>query len=115
MGYFAWADVNTETLLRIHRAGIYPRYIYEWEEGDIRLFVDGLLLGGRGLPLWRSLVAEALGNAMQVAFVKRGKVKYYVKHGARFSALPLLRLAAASLEPHSARTVPTNDTIMESP
>ena len=97
MGYLAWADVNAETLLRIHRAGIYPRYIYEWEEGDIRLFVDGLLLGARRLSLWRSLVAEALGNALQVAFIKRGKVRYYVKDIARFSARPLTRLDATTL------------------
>lgn len=111
MGYLAWADVNAETLLRIARAGLFPKYLYEWEEGDIRLFVDGLLLGSRGLPLWRSLVAEALGNAMQVAFVKRGKVKYYVRHSVRFSALPLVHLAAA-LEPRSAKATSTNTAIM---
>jgi hemolysin-activating ACP:hemolysin acyltransferase len=92
MGYLAWADVNAETLLRIARAGIFPKYPYEWKEGDIRLFVDGLLSGSRRLSHWRSLVAESLGDAARVAFVKRGRVRYYVKSGTRFLSRPMSSL-----------------------
>lgn len=39
-GYIIWANVNRETIQRIIRVGVYPKFIYEWREGGICLILD---------------------------------------------------------------------------
>jgi hemolysin-activating ACP:hemolysin acyltransferase len=45
-GYAVWAKVNRETLRRQQRTGQFPRYFYEWNEGQIMLLLDVVFIDG---------------------------------------------------------------------
>lgn len=88
-GYVVWADVNVETVLKMRRSGSFPRYLYEWDEGDIRLILDALMHTKPGDQKLSSLVSELTENCSRVAFAKRGKLKMFVKKNGRFMAQPV--------------------------
>lgn len=88
-GYVVWADVNAETVLKMNRSGSFPRYFYEWDEGDIRLILDVLMHTKQGDLKLSSLVSELTKNCSRVAFAKRGKLKMFVKKNGRFMAQPV--------------------------
>jgi hemolysin-activating ACP:hemolysin acyltransferase len=46
IGYMAWAEINEESLFRLKFFGKFPKYYYEWNEGDIRLIFDLVIVGG---------------------------------------------------------------------
>ena len=45
-GYAIWAKVCRETLFRQKRTGQFPRYFYEWNEGQIVLLLDVVFIDG---------------------------------------------------------------------
>ena len=87
-GYVAWADVNIESLLRIGRTGNFPRYIYEWDEGDIRLVLDVLMHARPGAPSLASIMSELATDAAMVAFVRRARLRIYQKENGVFRLRP---------------------------
>lgn len=88
-GYIAWADVTVETVLKMMRSGSFPRYSYEWDEGDIRLIIDVLMHCKPGDSRLSTLISELIKNCNRVAFVKRGRLKMFVKSNGRFMAQPV--------------------------
>lgn len=85
-GYITWADVNVETILRMKRSGRFPRYIYEWNEGDIRLILDVLMHTRPGDLKLPSLIYNLVDSCSRVAFAKRGNLKMLIKRNGRFVA-----------------------------
>lgn len=87
-GYVAWADINLESLLRLVRAGNFPRYRYEWSEGNIRLIIDVLMHTRSVTPSLLSIMSELTAEAAMVAFVKRGRLRIYGKENGAFMLKP---------------------------
>jgi hemolysin-activating ACP:hemolysin acyltransferase len=69
VGYIVWANVNRESLYKIQRTGLYPKYPYEWHEGKITLILD--------VAINDTNKAEALRQIK--VFMKKQKIVAYTK------------------------------------
>jgi len=78
VGYATWADVNIETILRIDRGAVAPKYVYEWDEGSIRLMLDVVLDGFVRNAALRSLVVRSEIDSKQLVYRRRERWKHYV-------------------------------------
>ncbi|TAM63152.1 MAG: toxin-activating lysine-acyltransferase [Rhodanobacter sp.] len=83
-GYAAWADVNTESLLRMCRVDDFPQYNYEWNEGNIKIIIDVLMHARPHGQKLSSLIFKLVKDSEKVAFVRRGKFKVYERKNGRF-------------------------------
>ena len=73
IGYIAWADINEETLFRLKYLGQFPKYFYEWSEGDIRLIVDLVIVGGIKRIGYRRLI-NFYKAANKCAYIRKDKI-----------------------------------------
>ena len=83
-GYVAWADVNTESLLRMCRVDDFPQYNYEWNEGKIKIIIDVLMHTKSHEEKLSSIIYKLVEDSEKVAFVKWGKFKVYERYNDRF-------------------------------
>ena len=96
-GYVAWADISFETLTRFLRTGNYPKYLYEWDEGRIRVLLDVFIIRQASDPPTPYLLKALVRDADFVVVVRRGKIKCYASRGGRIRALRLNDIFEASL------------------
>lgn len=94
-GYVAWADISLETLVRIAHHGRYPRYLYEWNEGRVRLFLDVLMHRQIGDISTAEVIARLTRDADFVAYERRGKFRVLAKCEGCFVPLNLDRLSVS--------------------
>jgi hypothetical protein len=81
-GYVAWADINVETLTRFLRTGLYPKYLYEWDEGHIRFILDAFIIRGATDPHTSIGLTTLVKGADFAIGVRRGALKVYTyQHG----------------------------------
>lgn len=72
IGYIAWADINQESLFRLEKASVFPKYFYEWKEGNIRLILDLVVLGGIKQYGFQN-IKKLLKQSEKIAYIKNGK------------------------------------------
>ena len=73
IGYVLWADINIESLQQLRKTRIFPAYSYEWDEGDITLILDILLLLNRNKTIFQ-VVRSFARDRKKVAYVKNSKL-----------------------------------------
>lgn len=73
IGYILWADINIESLQRLRKTRLFPAYCYEWDEGDITLILDILLLSNRNKTILQ-VVRHFTRDRKKVAYVKNSKL-----------------------------------------
>jgi len=89
IGYIAWASVNIETLQRLNRTGIFPQYFYEWDEGDITLILDILLILQQKEITMKTLISDFVRQKNKIAYVKRDRLFFFSKSNDRFRLTPV--------------------------
>lgn len=77
MGYIAWAEINRESLDQLYYTGKFPNYVYEWEEGKIRLILEISLEPANRRALIREL--RQLLRSWRVFAYKRRELRVYVR------------------------------------
>lgn len=93
-GYFIWADACFETVYRLFAFGILPKYLHEWNEGRIRLFLDGSFpMGGMCMALRKAKSTSLLCTTDMIAFVHKERMRCYKRVGGRFISVPVRSLA----------------------
>lgn len=76
-GYAVWANISIETFNRFERSGKFPRYFYEWSEGEICLVLD-IYIGGRRLGSNVSSILRLIKKNKILTYFRNGKVYRYI-------------------------------------
>lgn len=76
-GYIAWADVNRETLDQLFYTGKFPHYVYEWDEGKIRLVLEISIEPASRRAILRQL--RRLLRSWRVVAYKRRDLRVFVR------------------------------------
>lgn len=77
MGYIAWAEINRETLDQLFYTSKFPNYIYEWNEGKIRLILEISIEPSSSRAIVRQL--RHLLRTWRVFAYKRHDLRVYVR------------------------------------
>lgn len=95
IGYLIWADVNKESAARLMRNGTAPLYFYEWNEGDICLLLDVVILP-HGSAAAVGQLLSLLKARRAVLRCRRHRSKLYFKNALRLSRAQSAPLKAAT-------------------
>ena len=84
-GYVVWAEISRESLNLLWKTNQFPRYIYEWQEGKIRLILDVSIDPGERESMLKAL--RTLLRSWKVVAFKRRELRLYVRSNTRFKRL----------------------------
>lgn len=90
-GYMIWANVNRETICRMSRIKLFPKYSYEWREGNIILILDLVFLDGWNQCNRRQLV-KFIRHQRVFAFARRDKLSMFIRKKNRHRDIDIRQL-----------------------
>lgn len=78
IGYVAFANINKYSLLALLRYAIFPKYFYEWSEGNICLIRSVFILPGRSYEGKKKL-KYFLRKKRAIIYIKKSKVTFFLR------------------------------------
>lgn len=82
-GYVIWANISKETFRAMIKHECFPKYPYEWNEGNIILILDVVNTSLSFLQL-KSLLRELFSSHRVVVFERYGKMKCLSRRGGTY-------------------------------
>lgn len=86
IGYVVWADVSEESFLLFTSSGIYPRFKYEWGDGDFCIVLDIYFHGQKNILLQEE-IKHVFQGRKYISYARKGKIRTFYNTGKRWKML----------------------------
>lgn len=94
IGYIIWAEVSEESYFRVFNYGYFPKYQYEWDEGNICLILDVVFAQNHACEAKRRFLSFVKSFDF-VAFKRRSSPRLYTNRKKKFVDIAELGLDIA--------------------